>query len=78
MTTKKDRLMQQIRQLMDASILEHIAAGTSDKDALAAAGNERRRLLEHIENRLTAICRKADAYDGIRDGTTKGKSDADT
>lgn len=74
MTTKKDRLMQQIRQLMDVSILEHIAAGTSDKEALAAAGTERRRLLEHIENRLTVICRKADAYDGIRDGTTEGDS----
>lgn len=76
MTTKKDRLMQQIRQLIDVSILEYIAAGTNDKDTLTAHGTDRRRLLEHIEDRLIAICRKADAYDGIRDSTTKGKSDA--
>lgn len=73
MTTKKDRLMQQIDHLVTLSILEYVSAGNKE-----AYSTDRQRLLKHIEDRLTAICRKADAYDGIRDGTTKGKSDADT
>lgn len=71
MTTKKDRLMQQIDHLVTLSILEYVSAGNKE-----AYSTDRQRLLKHIEDRLTAICRKADAYDGIRDGTTKGKSDA--
>lgn len=74
MTTKKDRLMQQIDHLVSVSILEYISVSNHKE----AYGAERQRLLEHIEKRLTVICRKADAYDGIRDGTTKGKSEADT
>lgn len=73
MTTKKQRLMQQIDHLVTLSILENVSAGNKE-----AYSTDRRRLLEHIDKRLTVICQKADAYDGIRDNATKGKSDANT
>lgn len=67
MTTKKDRLMQQIDHLVTLSILEYVSVGNEE-----AYRADRQRLIKHIEDRLTVICRKADAYDGIRDGTTEG------